>query len=486
MTRPRGRSLAVIGIVVLLVAGAAVGGLAVARGIGGPSALGPPHFVEETATAGVDLTYTGPLAYFVGGGLAVLDCDQDGRPDLYVAGGTSPAALFRNTSTTGGRLQFAAKADPITDLTDVTGAYPLDIDGDGQVDLAVLRNGENVLLRGTGDCRFERANEAWGFDGGAANTNAFAATWEGSNALPTLAFGNYVDPAHTDPHDLCADNVLVRPAATGGGYAAPLPLSPSWCALSMLFSDWDRSGRRDLRISNDAHYYLDGQEQLWRITPGEAPREYTAADGWVKVNVEGMGIASQDVTGDGRPDVYLTSQGENRLQTLVDASGKPTYVDIGLNAERERLPPFTGERRPAVDGLAPGVRRRQRRRLDRPVQSRRATSTDQPDYAGEDPSNLLLGQADGTFVESADAAGILSFDRGRGAAWPTSTSTACSTSSRSNLGRPLRIWRNVGAGRRRRPRAGSWLARPAPQPGPNRDAIGRGSRSDRRAVVERE
>ena len=51
----------------------------------------------------------------------------------------------------------------------------------------------------------------------------------------------------------------------------------------MLFSDWDRSGRRDLRISNDRHYYSDlsdGQEQLWRIAPGEAPRQYTAADGW--------------------------------------------------------------------------------------------------------------------------------------------------------------------------------------------------------------
>ncbi len=40
----------------------------------------------------------------------------------------------------------------------------------------------------------------------------------------------------------------------------------------------------------------------------------------------------------------------------------------------------------------------------------------QPDYARKDPSNLLLGQPDGTFTEAADAAGILSFDRGRGAA----------------------------------------------------------------------
>ena len=80
----------------------------------------------------------------------------------------------------------------------------------------------------------------------------------------------------------------------------------------MLFSDWDRSGRRDLRVSNDRHYYSelgDGQEQLWRFAPGEAPRLYTADDGWVTVQIWGMGIGSYDVTGDGYPEAYLTSQG---------------------------------------------------------------------------------------------------------------------------------------------------------------------------------
>ena len=83
--------------------------------------------------------------------------------------------------------------DPETDLTKVTGAYPIDIDGDGNVDLAVLRLGENVVLRGLGGCRFERANETWGIDGGDDWTTAFSAKWEGSAALPTLAFGNYLD-----------------------------------------------------------------------------------------------------------------------------------------------------------------------------------------------------------------------------------------------------------------------------------------------------
>ena len=34
-----------------------------------------------------------------------------------------------------------------------------------------------------------------------------------------------------------------------------------------------------------------------------------------------MGIASYDVTGDGLPEVFLTSQGDNKLQTLADGAG---------------------------------------------------------------------------------------------------------------------------------------------------------------------
>ena len=50
-------------------------------------------------------------------------------------------------------------------------------------------------------------------------------------------------------------NEFLRPDVDGSGYGPPIALAPGYCALSMLFSDWDRSGRRDLRISNDRHYY---------------------------------------------------------------------------------------------------------------------------------------------------------------------------------------------------------------------------------------
>ena len=135
----------------------------------------------------------------------------------------------------------------------------------------------------------------------------------------------------------CVDNELLRPRPGGTGYAPPAVLAPGYCALSMLFSDWDRSGRRDLRVSNDRHYYdqASGQEQLWRISPGEDPRLYTDADGWVQLQIEGMGIASYDVTNDGYPEVFLTSQADNRLQIRgPDQWTQPTLRprDIGLRA----------------------------------------------------------------------------------------------------------------------------------------------------------
>ena len=94
----------------------------------------------------------------------------------------------------------------------------------------------------------------------------------------------------------------------------------------MLFSDWDRSGRRDLRVSNDRHYYRDGEEQLWRIEAGAPPRLWTREEGWKRLRIFGMGIASHDLTGDGYPEVYLTSQADNKLQTLSDVAdgGRPT------------------------------------------------------------------------------------------------------------------------------------------------------------------
>jgi len=471
VNRRTGAVVAAVVIVALVgVAVIGVGVLGIGRGT--TTVLGPPHYVEETASSGIVHTYDGGTNYSVGGGVAVLDCNSDGKPDLFLAGGADPAALYRNDSPVGGALRFTALHDPATDLTAVTGAYPIDIDGDGNVDLVILRIGENVLLRGLGDCRFERANEKWAFEGGTGWSTAFSATWEGSAVLPTLAIGDYLklDPSGAATGD-CADNELVRPAASGAGYAPPITLSPGYCTLSVLFSDWDRSGRRDLRVSNDRHYYVNGEEQLWRVAAGEAPRLYTSDDGWTPVQIEGMGIASYDVTGDGYPDVFLTSQADNKLQTLASGPGHPAYRDIALKRGVSAAAPFAGGDIEPSTAWHPEFQDVNNDGFVDLFISKGNISA-QPDFAQKDPSNLLLGQPDGTFVEHGMDSGILSYDRGRGAALADLNMDGLLDLVELNLGAPVKIWRNTGSGDATTPRPmGAWVGLELGQSGPNRDAI---------------
>ena len=425
----------------------------------------PPRFVEETAVAGVDHRYTGGFEFFVGGGVAAFDCNDDGFTDLFFAGGAGPASFYRNVGARGGPLRFARGDGLPSGLTDVTGAYPLDVDGDGVTDLAVLRVGENLLLRGRGGCRFERANEAWRFAGGGAWSTAFSATWEGGSAWPTVAVGNYIDRAQPGaPWGTCHDNALYRPAADGAGFAHRLSLRPGHCSLSALFSDWDRSGRPALRFTNDRQYNRGGEEQLWRVQPGAPPQLYGRGDGWQHLRIWGMGIASYDVTGDGYPDYLLTSMGDTKLRALADGAERPAYADQaygrGLTAHR----PFAGDSdRPSTgwhadfqdvdnDGLVD-------------VFIAKGNVEAMADFAERDPNNLLLGQPDGTFTESAAAAGLLSYHRARGAAVVDLNLDGLLDIVVVNRQAPAELWRNTTPG-------GNWLALRLRQDGANRDAVG--------------
>lgn len=458
-----------VGIIGVALAASGAGNGNFAVGTHTPAA---PRYVEEAAAAGIAHAYEGEFEFFVGGGVTVFDCNSDGRPDAYIAGGSRAASLFRNESPAEGALNFSRLAAEETDLTEVTGAYALDIDRDGHADLAVLRRGENVLLRGLGNCRFERANEAWGFDGGEAWTAAFSARWDEGSDWPTLAFGNYLDPADSQ-RSRCSPNVLMRPGQAG--YGDTEDLAPAWCTLSLLFSDWDRSGRRDLRVSNDRHYYSDqsdGQEQLWRIDQSVEPRLYTRDDGWQPLRLWGMGIAGHDVSGDGYPDYFLTSQGDNKLQTLADGPTAPTYRDMALSLGATSHRPFAGgETLPSTAWHAEFQDVNNDGLMDLFVAKGNVEA--QAGHASLDPNNLLLGQRDGTFVEGAQEAGIVHFARTRGAALADFNGDGLLDLLEVNRRENVKLWRNVGRGTAESPLLmGNWLAIRPRQPAPNVDAIG--------------
>ena len=474
---------------VLGAVGGALVALAVVLAVGlaltsaGEPAAEVPRFVEESTAAGIDHTYAGEFPYFVGGGVATFDCDDDRRPDLYLAGGADPAALYRNESPVGGALRFAKVSDPATDLTSVTGAYPIDVDGDGLTDLAVLRNGENVLLRGLGDCRFERANETWGFDGGDALTAAFSATWEGSATLPTLAFGNYLDLAKAADRS-CADSELVRPARRET-YAAPIPLAPGYCTLSILFSDWDRRATGTCGWQRPP-LLPRRRGAAWRVAARRAPapvhrRRRLAAAG-------DLGHGHRELRrhrrrpARGVPD----EPGRQQAPDPGDATGRPTYRDIAIDegvTATVRTPaatlPSTAWHPEFQDVNNDGF-------IDLFVSKGNVEA--QPDFASRDPSNLLLGQADGTFVEEGHAAGIASFVKGRGAAVVDLNLDGMLDIVQVNRRVNVSLFRNVGSGTAAEPAADGQLDRGAARadrPEPRRDRLVDPG-AVRRPTVERE
>ena len=454
--------------------------LALTLAMGLPAAAEPvvPSFTDETARAGIDTIYTGDWEYMVGGGAATFDCSGDGFPELFLSGGAGPSALYINRSAQGGVLAFE-KTDAVT-LDAVLGAYPLDIDSDGVMDLAVLRQGENKLLRGQGNCRFEDFTEAWGFDGGDAWSTSFAAIWEPGENWPTLAIGNYLDrKEEAFPWGSCTDNWLHRPNASGLGFSAPLPLKPSYCALSMIFTDWNRSGRPSLRVSNDREYYKGGQEQLWHLEPGAEPRLFTEDEGWKRLRIWGMGIASADVNLDGYPDFFLTSMADNKLQVLKDpANGLPDYADIAFKSGVTAHRPYTGgDTNPSTAWHAQFADVNNDALLDLFVA--KGNVAEMPDFAAKDPNNLLLGEGDGTFREVGDRAGIASFSIARGAQVVDFNLDGQLDIVVVNRWTSAELWRATDA------MPGNWLQIRLAQDGANRDAVGAVIEIMRGETVER-
>jgi hypothetical protein len=394
--------------------------------------------------------YAGGWEYFVGGGVAAFDCSDNGLPDLFLAGGAGPSLLLRNK----GDMEYSPEDVP---LTGVTGAYPLDIDGDGVLDLFVLRVGPNIVLRGLGDCVFEDATEALGIEAGQGWSTAFSAWWDQGADRPTLFVGNYVDRDDPEgPFFACDDNQLMRPAAQS--YLSA-PMTPGFCPLSALAAR-DARGRMTLRLSNDRHYYVrGGHEQMWDIADA---RYLGPEDGWQEQMLWGMGIASRDITGNGLADVYLTSMADQLLQLAQeDGTYRTAPFELGHTAHR----PFTGDDgRPSTGWHAQWGDVTNNGRADLFVA--KGNVDQMPDLAMYDPNNLLLQGVDGRFTEAAHHAGVADPARSRGAALVDLTGDGRLDLVVVNRRAPARLYRNVTED------TGNWLAVDLRMDGGNRFAIG--------------
>jgi hypothetical protein len=241
---------------------------------------------------------------FMGSGLAVGDIDEDGRPDLFVAG-DGCNRLLKNQGNY--RFVDVSEAWGIGEL-DGTSRHPVfaDINGDGRLDLLVTQSDvpSKIFIQREG--RFTDATDAYGLKTGEGAHNAHFFDYDRDGDLD-LFIGHYgpsvddtavpsLDGRNGYPNQLWRNEAGQKfvDVSEKAGVA-----STAW-TLASAAVDIDQDGWLDFWLANDF-----GRDQVFR-NRGDGGFEEIAQKLRVDDRGSGMNVSVLDVNHDGRPDVFIS------------------------------------------------------------------------------------------------------------------------------------------------------------------------------------
>jgi hypothetical protein len=339
-------------------------------------------FRDVTKRSGVRFRFKGDfldakLIPTMGGGVAAADYDGDGWLDLFfvnqiphsrhgVRRGKLDLAtcgrLFRNLGN--GRFEDATERSGIRACGWGITAMWADLDSDGRPDLVVGNVGGNTVWRNRGDGTFELVPNT-GLEGGRMTIGLAAADFDGDGVVDVYE-GNYLDtdaPRESalgfgikTPDDYPGqDNAYFRGA---GGFrfeeatASSGTRDPGSKTIGAVAVDYDRDGRPDLYVASDqwrnSLFHNEGGG-LFRDATDETGTGYPT-DGMTafgRKTRSGMGIAADDLDGDGWPDLFITNYA---------AEPNTLYRNLGGQVFQEAdRPAFGGDRDPSIPLSAWGV-----------------------------------------------------------------------------------------------------------------------------------
>jgi enediyne biosynthesis protein E4 len=198
-----------------------------------------------------------------GAGLAINDLNGDGRLDIVLANLDGPITLLWNEG--GGAFRTQSLDIPGR----VRGVVAVDVEGDGDLDLTLTTQlGAPIMLRNEGNETFELAILP------GVERPAYTLDWADADddGDLDLATGSY----DTDLEKTLRDTFLFGPGAgvfyyeQVGGKFAPLRLAETAQALTVMFTDLDLDGQRELAVGND----FSAPDQFW---------ERGADGGWLAI-----------------------------------------------------------------------------------------------------------------------------------------------------------------------------------------------------------
>ena len=345
------------------------------------------RFVDRAGPAGLEFRYANTSAQesghkiyeTMGAGVAVLDYDVDGWPDLYFAQGKplpldsveGPTdTLYRNA--VGSRFQDVTASAKVREVSYSQGVTAGDFNGDGFPDVYVANLGRNRLFENCGDGTFRDVTESAGITQSAWTVCCAMADLNG-DGLPELFDSNYVEGSDLltrTCHDAQGRPVVCRPTVfeaaldtvllnQGDGRfqavqaEAGLDL-PQGRGLGVVVADFSDDGQLDLFVANDmsANYLLINATPVAGGTPRFREEAFTRG---VALDRSGlaqacMGIACADINRDAQIDLLVTNFARESNTLYLSQPGGP---HPGALYQDETQP--AGLRGPSFDPLGFGT-----------------------------------------------------------------------------------------------------------------------------------
>jgi enediyne biosynthesis protein E4 len=420
------------------------------------------------------------------GGIAVFDFNGDGRPDIFFTNGAEVPSLKKTSPAFWNRLYRNDGNFHFTDVTEQAGVVGLgysmgvaagDYDNDGHPDLFVAGVNRNQLLHNRGDGTFDDVTEKAGIKSG---DWAVAAGWfdydrDGLLDLLVVHYsgtplqdrycGNrdkdiriYCNPKYFEPlastlyhnrgHGVFED---VSKASGIAKYAGR--------GMSVAFADYDNDGYPDIFITNDNmpnflfHNLRNGTFEEVGLAAGVALSDRGQP-------VSSMGTDFRDFDNDGRPDIIFSAL-VGETFPLFRGIDNQTFSDVSYPSRMGPLSIFhSGWGIGLVDLNNDGWK---------DIFTANSHVNDRIEefesHAYKEPNSVFANVA-GKFVEATPASLQGSVKAHRGCAFADFDGDGRMDVVVSALGEQAEVWRNTTPG------AQNWIAFRLQGTGANRDGIG--------------
>jgi enediyne biosynthesis protein E4 len=422
------------------------------------------------------------------GGLAVFDYDGDGKPDIFFTNGAPIPSLNKTTPEFWNRLYHNEGNMKFRDVTQQAGvagqgysmgAAAADYDNDGRPDLFVAGVNRNILYHNAGNGRFEDVTEKAGIRSGKW---AVAAGWfdydkDGKLDLWVVHYAKWT-PA-TDR--FCGDaargiRIYCHPkyyeglASTlyhnrGDGTFEDVSEKAGVSAfagrgMSVAFADYDQDGFPDVFVTND------NMPNFLFHNKGNGAFEETALLSGVALRSDGKPVASmgadfRDYNNDGLPDIAFTALAGETFP-LFRNEGKSNFGDATYSSHIGALSlHHSGWGLGLYDLNNDGWK---------DIFTANSHVNDRVELfesaVYKEPDSVFANKGDGTFADVSGSAGLAQRKAHRGCAFADFDGDGRIDVVVSSLGEPIELWRNVS------PTPNHWVTLRRQGAVSNRDGIG--------------